>query len=192
MKKEAEQNHPSGGSSSATTLDPVLANELLAFVHDHALPKEVVRQAFSPSFYSWFVKAQDAIPLSVFDNDYLSSLEVVVKYLHENLDYRFVRIAKLVNRSAKTIWATYTNAVRKMPQRFEPRKSSFFLPISLFYDRAYSPLEVVVRYLKDDCRQTYHQIAVLLNRDDRTIWTTYHRMKNKQNRQREQNKQRGR
>jgi len=184
VKKEAEQNHPSEGSSPATTLDPVLANELLAFVHDHALSKETVRQAFSPSFYSWFVKAQDAIPLSVFDNEYLSSLEVVVKYLHENLDYRFVRIAKLVNRSAKTIWATYANALRKMPARFEPRTSPFFLPLPLFHDRTYSPLEVVVRYLKDDCRQTYHQIAVLLNRDDRTIWTTYHRMKNKQNNRR--------
>ncbi len=184
MKKEAEHNHPSEGSSPAITLDPVLANELLAFVHDHALPKEAIKQAFSPAFYGWYLKAQDAIPLSVFDNDHLSSLEVVVKYLHEDLEYRFVRIAKLLNRSAKTIWATYANTLRKMPQRFEPRKSVFFLPLSLFHDRSYSPLEVVVRYLKDDCRQTYHQIAVLLNRDDRTIWTTYHRMKNKQNKQR--------
>ncbi|MBI4150451.1 hypothetical protein HY488_03535 [Candidatus Woesearchaeota archaeon] len=100
----------------------------------------------------------------------------MVKYLKENLGYRFVKIAKLLNRNTKTIWATYANAARKMPVAFAIKQSRFFIPLFLFQNRVYSPLEVVVRYLKEDCQQTYHQISLLLNRDDRTIWTTYNRM----------------
>jgi hypothetical protein len=36
-----------------------------------------------------------------------------------------------------------------------------------------SPLEAVVRFLKDEHSLSFHEIGVLLNRDDRTIWTTY-------------------
>lgn len=178
--KKGDETHLSGEAlGTGLSLDPVLANELLAYVRVHTLPKEQVKRLFSSSFYDWYLKTQDAVPLSIFNNDYLSSLEIVVKYLKENLEYSLTKIAKRLNRSVKTIWATYTNAKRKMPAIFQPHESasSFFIPLSLFYDRKYSPLEAVVRYLKEDCKQSYHQIALLLNRDDRTIWSTYHRMK---------------
>lgn len=53
------------------------------------------------------------------------------------------------------------------------------LPSSIFRDRSLSVLEVIVEYLKDHQRLTFHEIAVLLNRDDRTIWTVYSRGKKK-------------
>ncbi|NQU79468.1 sigma-70 region 4 domain-containing protein [Candidatus Woesearchaeota archaeon] len=34
-------------------------------------------------------------------------------------------------------------------------------------------------YLRDRQGMSFHEIAVLLNRDDRTVWTCYHRAKKK-------------
>lgn len=57
--------------------------------------------------------------------------------------------------------------------------STLNVPTSVFRDRSLSVLEVVVEYLKEHHNLTYHQIAKLLNRDDRTIWTVYNRAKRK-------------
>lgn len=53
------------------------------------------------------------------------------------------------------------------------------LSSAIFRDRKLSVLEVLVEYLKDKKELSYHEIAVLLNRDDRTIWTVYNRVKKK-------------
>lgn len=53
------------------------------------------------------------------------------------------------------------------------------IPTFIFRDRDLAALESVVVYLKDSHGLTYAQIAKLLNRDDRTIWTTYNRAKKK-------------
>jgi hypothetical protein len=53
------------------------------------------------------------------------------------------------------------------------------IPTSIFLDRSISVLEAISKYLKEEKNLTYHQIAVLLNRDDRTIWTCYNRAKGK-------------
>jgi len=36
-------------------------------------------------------------------------------------------------------------------------------------------MESVVYYMKNTLEMTYHEIAISLNRDDRTIWTVYNR-----------------
>jgi len=53
------------------------------------------------------------------------------------------------------------------------------MQVSILKDRNLSVLENIVSYLKDTLGFRYHQIAVMLNRDDRTIWTVYHRAKKK-------------
>lgn len=53
------------------------------------------------------------------------------------------------------------------------------IPIEIFQDRSLAVLEVLVRYMKDELGLSYAEIAVLLNRDDRTIWTVYNRGKKK-------------
>jgi len=60
-----------------------------------------------------------------------------------------------------------------------PTNSHMSIPASIFRDRSLKPLEVIVEYLKEVEHLTYHQIAKLLNRDDRTIWTVYQRAKRK-------------
>ena len=117
------------------------------------------------------------IPTYIFDNDKLSSLEAVVKYLKEELNMKYYEIAKILNRNHRTIWTTYSNSKRKMPKRFTFKESIYFLKISIFEDRKMGVLEAISEYLKEEYKLTYHEIAVLLNRDDRTIWTVYKRAK---------------
>ncbi|MEM3374004.1 MAG: hypothetical protein QXE31_02165 [Candidatus Woesearchaeota archaeon] len=54
------------------------------------------------------------------------------------------------------------------------------IPLKVFYNKKLSALEIIVKYLKENLNMSYHQIAVLLNRDDRTVWTTYNKSLKKQ------------
>jgi hypothetical protein len=53
------------------------------------------------------------------------------------------------------------------------------IPAEIFQDRNVAVLERLSEYLKDKLNLNYHEIAVLLNRDERTIWTCYNRAKKK-------------
>ena len=118
------------------------------------------------------------IPIGIFDNDALSSLEAIVKYLKEDLKLKFSKIAKLLNRSSKTIWATYHNALKKMPAPFGPISREIIIPASAFSNRSFSTLESLVGFVKD-LDYSNHEVALMLRLDDRTIWTVYARVKKK-------------
>lgn len=47
-----------------------------------------------------------------------------------------------------------------------------YIPVSVFKSKL-GPLESLVKYMKEELELNYHSIAVLLKRNDRTIWTTY-------------------
>lgn len=57
---------------------------------------------------------------------------------------------------------------------------SIDIPSDIFRDRSLSVLEVLVEHLKDK-GMSFHEIAELINRDDRTIWTVYNRARKKRN-----------
>ena len=126
------------------------------------------------------VKEEIKVPISVFKNDYLSSLENIVKYLRENLLLSFKQIGSLTNRNPIALAVTYRNAKKKMAAKFVVEEiSPYSIPVSILKDRSISVLENIAVYLKDTFGLTYHSIAVLLNRDDRTIWTVYQRARKK-------------
>ena len=127
------------------------------------------------------VKAEEEVkvPISVFKNEKLSSLETIVKYLRENKLLAFKQIGSLTNRNEIALAVTYRNAKRKLEAKFIEEISPYYLPVSILKDRKLSVLENIVSYLKDTFGLTYAKIAVLLNRDDRTIWTVYQRAKKK-------------
>ena len=125
------------------------------------------------------VKEEVKVPLSVFKNDYLSSLETIVKYLRENLLLSFKQIGSLTNRNPIALAVTYRNAKRKLESKFVEEISPYSIPVSILQDRNLSVLENVASYLKDTFGLTYHKVAILLNRNDRTIWTVYQRAKKK-------------
>ncbi|MFH0840638.1 MAG: hypothetical protein V1865_01455 [bacterium] len=56
---------------------------------------------------------------------------------------------------------------------------SIVIPSSIFRDRSLSVLEAMAEYFREKKKMRYSEIALLLNRDDRTIWTSYKRAKEK-------------
>src|SRR3989338_5059735 len=58
-------------------------------------------------------KEEVKVPISVFKNDYLASLENIVKYLRENLLLSFKQIGSLTNRNEIALAVTYRNAKKK-------------------------------------------------------------------------------
>ena len=120
------------------------------------------------------------IPLSVFLDRSVSVLEAISEYLKDSKNLSYHDIAVLLNRNDRTIWTCYNRAKKKNPGHFTKiAESKEYIPSSIFLDRDVSVLESIVEYLKDKRELNYHGIAVLLNRDDRTIWTCYNRAKKK-------------
>ncbi len=59
--------------------------------------------------------------------------------------------------------------------------SQFTIPTEIFRGTSLGVLEAIVVYFKDERNLRFHQIAVLLDRDERNIWTVYKRAKHKIN-----------
>ncbi len=125
------------------------------------------------------VKEEVKVPISVFKNEKLGALETIVKYLRENKLLSFKQIGSLTNRNDIALAVSYRNSKKKLEEKFVEEISPYYLPVSILQDRKFSVLENVVSYLKDTFGLTYHKIAILLNRDDRTIWTVYQRARKK-------------
>lgn len=117
------------------------------------------------------------IPSCVF-NKRLSTFESIVKYLRENLMLPNREIALLISKSQKSIWQTYNSAKKKHPYAFDMKASECYIPVSVIR-KPFTVLESIVRYLKEDLSFNLHKIAVVLSRDDRTIWTVYDRARKK-------------
>lgn len=122
---------------------------------------------------------EEEIPLDIFSNDTLSSLETIVKFLKENRGHNFSQIASLLNRDPRTIWTTYTKAKKKLKQPFKKISSQHNIPISALQDRSLGVLESICLYLKDSLHFTTQEIALALKRSNKTIWTSYHKAKTK-------------
>lgn len=130
---------------------------------------------FLESSFKLFEK-EDLIPISIFQSN-LAPLEALTKYLKENLNYKFSKIASLLNRDQRTIWSAYQSTKNKKIKL--NIKSEILVPLSIFSNRKFSILESLVTYLKGKYDFTFHKIALHLNRNDRTIWTVYSRAKKK-------------
>src|SRR4030042_2869118 len=114
------------------------------------------------------------IPISVLSIRRLGGFEVIVKYLKENLGLSIDEISGLTNRSKSTIGVVYHKARHKLPKAFPHSliaSAEYQIPVSLLRVREISVLETIVCFLKDDHNLSFSKIAILLNRDDRTIWT---------------------
>ena len=142
---------------------------------------EYLRKNFEKSsteFLDSIKKEKLSVPDSIF-NDKLTVLETIVKYLKENLNFNYKEIADLINRDERNIWHTYNVARKKLAKQFVVEKYEFLIPISIFSNRKLSIQENLVFYLKEEFKLSYHKIATLIHRDDRTIWTVYQKAKKK-------------
>ena len=126
---------------------------------------------------SKFVKGEIIIPLYFFSNKSHTILESLILNLKDKRNLNYHQIGVLINRNERNIRESYLNAKLK-PAKYKI-SSPIFIPISIFSDRKLSALESIVFYLHDKHNLKFSQIAVLLSRDPRTIWTVYQRARKK-------------
>lgn len=113
-----------------------------------------------------------AIPISIFVQE-LTVLEAVTKHLHEHHKLRFVEIAELLARSPRSIWGSYRIAEKRYPAQLPIDPRAIRIPVKKFSHDALSPSQVLVMILSDEHKIRLPDIADLLHRDNRTIWTMY-------------------
>lgn len=122
-----------------------------------------------------------SLPISIFDNPNLSPNETIIKYLRENLGYDYNTISSILNRDYQSIYTVYKRTLKKINGRLVPYETKYEMPLMLLKDRSLSISEHIVRYLKEDYNLKYTDIAKLLKRDGKTIWTLYKRANEKWN-----------
>ena len=131
------------------------------------------------------IKAREGItiPITIF-SEKLGALESIVKYMRETLSMNYREIAKELGRDERTIWTAYKKANEKMKEKIEAEKTSIMIPISRFENKSLTILESIVVYLKEKGMK-YSEIAELLGRDQRNVWTIYSRTIKKLNKEKE-------
>ncbi|MEM0230979.1 MAG: helix-turn-helix domain-containing protein [Candidatus Woesearchaeota archaeon] len=90
--------------------------------------------------------------------------------------YSTKEIAKKLGRSYKTIWTTIKKTERKKPAE----KTGILIPLRAFENRNMGILESAVKFLKDEKNMRLSQIAKILKRNYRTVWTAYNKAKEKE------------
>lgn len=103
----------------------------------------------------------------------LTLLESVVKYLKEDIGLTYKKIGDLLKRDQRNIWQAYNLSKRKFPSKFIEKESKFRIPISAF-DNKLSVFEAITAYLKDK-GLSFHNIALVVHRNEKTVWTVYQR-----------------
>ena len=124
------------------------------------------------------------VPSYIFLDRNLAPLESISEYLKEEKGLSYHEIAVLVGRNDRTIWTCYNRAQKKRTEKPKmvmsvPVEQVVEIPLEIFKNRTFAPLERIASHLKDMEGLSFHEIAVLLNRDDRTIWTCYNRVQKK-------------
>src|SRR3989344_6619142 len=111
------------------------------------------------------------IPCSILKERSLGVLEVTTKYLKEHHRFRYKEIASLLNRDSRLIWTAYNKAKQKSFRRLHIKgegREIIWIPVSIFTDRRFGPLEAVCKHLKEQHNLSYYKIAAILGRDNRT------------------------
>ncbi len=117
------------------------------------------------------LKEKKNIPITIFINK-LGVLESLVKYLKENLNMNYKEISRLLERDERTIWTSYNKAVKKQKEPIVIKETNIFLPIEIFKNRKFTPLEAIISYLRER-NLKFSEIAELLQRDQRNIQKAY-------------------
>ena len=132
-----------------------------------------------------------SLPVGLFRSS-LSPLEAVVRYLRDISEYSFSKISKMLSRDETTVWTTYNNSKHKSEKvildlemndidfkKIKVKKEDLFVPLSIFSQRGLSILESLCVYLRETFGLNYHNIGMLLGKDERTVWTVVNRAKRK-------------
>ena len=147
-----------------------LAEQLLTKISEDNL-KQILTEVI--------VKSQEIlVPVSIF-NSKLGSLETNCRYLKDNLNLNFKQISLLINRNERTVWCSYSNSLKKFKQRLVVEDSKFSFPLGIISSRKLSTLESIIYYLRENFGLSYVELASILKRDQRNIWTIYNKARKK-------------
>lgn len=121
----------------------------------------------------------NTFPLVILKAPKLSSLESIVKFLRENRKLSYNKIGELLDRNSKTLAVTYNVARKKMPEVFakDTDLDKRRIPFNIF-QADLSILECICVYLKSQ-NHSYAEIARMIDKDQRTIWTVCKRAEKK-------------
>lgn len=114
-----------------------------------------------------------AIPVTVFSKT--STMQAICRYLVDEKGFSFSQAARLLQRSPKSVWASYHQS---RIIEYDHDDNVLLIPISIFTSST-APLESLVLYLKS-LGLNNASIARLLNLDPRTTWTVAKRGEAKQ------------
>jgi len=120
-----------------------------------------------------------SIPSYVLRYKSLGIIESVTKYLKEHMNLSYHQIALLLQRDDRVIWVTYNRAIKKISEKLTVDEPNIWLPISIFSKNENGPLETIATYLKDNLNMRFSEIARILNRDNRSVWASYNKVKKK-------------
>ncbi len=187
MRKVSKELHIRKSKAKKSNFDSVKNNSLIEL---YGKNKEIIdkfSEFFEKSQLDYDISEKDVIgviknkksflsvPVSVFKNR-LSPLEAVVQFLRES-KYSLKEISKLLNRSNKTIWTTYNNAVKKHVEISVD--SDIFIPLSVISNRKLSVLENICVYMKEKFSLSFAKISRIIGKNKNTIWTCYNRARKK-------------
>jgi len=121
-------------------------------------------------------RAEARVPLGIFLPE-LGAFETIVKFLREGYGLPHAEIARIVGRSHSTVRVAYRRALEKVPRQLgvsdiQDAQESF--PAGIIADRSLSVLEHLVTHLLSRGMRLA-DIARILHRDQRTIWTVKQR-----------------
>jgi len=119
------------------------------------------------------------VPVSIFKIG-LSPLQAVVKYLADK-GYSYSEISKRINRDPRTVWNTHRIASGRYSGIIVADETRYSIDLEMFKDRKLSFLEHLCDFLKGEYNLRYSQIANLIGKDARTIWTVCKRAEKKKN-----------
>ena len=130
----------------------------------HSFSDQDVR-LFEDFFSQWLNQRKGEeyhVPISIFSNRKLAPLEIIVKYLRENLEMSYGKIALLLNRKAGPIGVTYRNSRRKNPAGLQIISTEILIPLSIFRDSELTVFETLVVYLKYSLNFKFNKISNLI------------------------------
>ncbi|KHO45598.1 MAG: hypothetical protein QS98_C0009G0007 [archaeon GW2011_AR3] len=172
-----------GSGKKETSLNDRLNSELLAFhtlVHTLSEKHNISFQQVLESIGKVRDKDKDVLVASyVLRDRKLGILQAVVKYLKEELNFSYHEIAAILNRDDRAIWSSHNHARKKSQERFVVKEPNYWIPVGIFADPRLGPLETLAFYLREKENYGFTEIGNLLNRDVKTIWTSYYNAREK-------------
>jgi hypothetical protein len=141
---------------------------------------DLIKQTYSTLITPWYIKIVASLALIIpvrrkrksgktdLKRDILEELEGELKKKHNITFEKIVPVIEELKKHNITF-----NDINSYVETLKREEREFPIPLSLFKTKELGPLESLVKYMKENMKLRLSEIAEILNRDERTIWTTY-------------------